>query len=94
MIPNILISSNKNKGSSLLSPAHWAGGARATINYDSPAAEKNRAKPEGKRAKRKRGVGKMNFCPLACPPKAGCGVGAFPQFLRQQKGKTEKFSFP
>jgi len=47
-----------------------------------------------KRAKRKRGVGKMNFCPLASPPKADNGVGAFPQFLRQQESKTEKFSFP
>ena len=81
-------------GSSFVSLAYGWSGTRATINYDSPAAEKNRAKPEGKRAKRKRGVEKMNFCPLACPPKAGCGVGAFPQFLRQQKGKTEKFSFP
>jgi len=56
--------------------------------------QKNRAKPESKRAKRKRGVGKMNFCPLASPPKADNGVGAFPQFLSQEECKTEKFSFP
>jgi len=38
--------------------------------------QKNRAKPESKRAKRKKGVGKMNFCPLASPPKADNGVGS------------------
>jgi hypothetical protein len=36
----------------------------------------------------------MNFCPLASPPKADNGVEAFPQFLSQEEGKTEKFSFP
>jgi len=36
----------------------------------------------------------MNFCLLACPPKAGSGVGAFPQFLWQEEGKIEKFLFP
>ncbi|MBU1519172.1 hypothetical protein KJ973_00525, partial [Patescibacteria group bacterium] len=39
----------------------------------------------------KRGVGKMNFCSLASPPKADNGVGAFPQFLSLEEGKTEKF---
>jgi len=33
--------------------------------------QKNRAKPESKRAKRKGGMGEMNFCPLACPPEGG-----------------------
>ena len=49
-------------------------------NLIAPPPKKNRAKPESKRAKRKRGVGEMNFCQLASPPKAGCGMGAFPQF--------------
>jgi len=65
-----------------------------SLNLIAPPPKKNRAKPESKRAKRKRGVGKMNFCPLACPPKAEWGGKAFPQFLRQQESKTEKFSFP
>jgi len=65
-----------------------------SLNLIAPPPKKNRAKPESKRAKRKRGVGKMNFCPLVSPPKAEWGGKAFPQFLRQQEGKTEKFSFP
>ncbi|MBU1246532.1 hypothetical protein KKD51_00980, partial [Patescibacteria group bacterium] len=32
-----------------------------------------------------------NFCSLASPPKADNGVGAFPQFLSLEEGKTEKF---
>jgi len=36
--------------------------------------------------KKKKGCGENEFLP--------CGVGAFPQFLRQQEGKTENFSFP
>ena len=33
MIPNIFISGNKNKGSSLMSPANGLGGSRATILF-------------------------------------------------------------
>ncbi|PKL51266.1 MAG: hypothetical protein CVV37_06790 [Nitrospira bacterium HGW-Nitrospira-1] len=32
--------------------------------------------------------------PLASPAKRDNGVGTFPRFLSQEKGKTEKFSFP
>jgi len=56
------------KGSSLLSPAHGEGWSRATINNDSPSAsEKILAKPKSRRAKRKGGLGEMNFCPPAVP---------------------------
>jgi len=74
-IPSLIMLYEKVKkvndiiGSSLLSPAYGWSGTRATINYNSPAAEKNRAKPESKRAKRKRGVGEMNFRPPASPAK-------------------------
>ena len=44
MIPNIFYSSNRNQGSSPL-PAHWEGGARATLKMKAP--QKNfRAKPK------------------------------------------------
>ena len=43
-------------------------------NLVTPPQKKSRVKPESRRAKRKRGVGKMNFAP-ASPPKANCGVG-------------------
>jgi hypothetical protein len=32
--------------------------------------------------------------PACCPAKRDWGWEAFSQFLRQQEGKTEKFSFP
>ena len=59
---------NQNLGSSFLLPAHGRAGARATINNNSPSAfEKILAKPRSKRAKRKGGLGEMNFCPPAVP---------------------------
>ena len=39
--------------------------------------------------------GNESVCPPAPPCRRRAGSGkAFPQFLRQQEGKTEKFSFP
>ena len=64
-----------------------------SLNLIAPPPKKNRAKPESKRAKRK-GVWGKEFLPACFPPKAEWGGKAFPQFLRQQEGKTEKFSFP
>jgi len=36
----------------------------------------------------------LGEAPSVAKALAGCGVGAFPQFLPKQEGKTEKFSFP
>ena len=64
-----------------------------TAQFEAPPSKKNRwGFPAG--GQKGRGSGGRNFCPLASPPKAEWGGKAFPQFLRQQKGKTEKFSFP
>ena len=64
-----------------------------TAQFEAPPSKKNRwGFPAG--GQKGRGSGGRNFCPLACPPKAEWGGKAFPQFLRQQEGKTEKFSFP
>ena len=42
MIPNFQNSSNKNQGSSFVSPAHGCGRARATIEFNnSPSAKKS-----------------------------------------------------
>jgi len=50
-------------------------GQGATINNNSPSAfEKILAKPRSRRAKRKRGLGEMNFCPPAVP-RSGTGGG-------------------
>ena len=50
-----------------------------------------RAKADGQKEK---GSGENEFLPACFPPKAEWGGKAFPRFLRQQEGKTEKFSFP
>ena len=65
----------KHQGSSSLLPAHGKGGARATINNNSPSpSEKFLAKPKNRRAKRKGGLGEMNFCPPVVP-QSGTGGG-------------------
>jgi len=57
---------NRNIGSSFSLPAHGRTGVRATINNNSPSAsEKILAKPRSRWAKRKGGLGEMNFCPPA-----------------------------
>jgi len=63
MIPNILISSNKNKGSSLLSPAHWAGGARATIEFNNSPSAKKSGEARKQAGKKKKGSGGNEFLP-------------------------------
>ena len=72
-------------GSSFVSPAlGGVGQGRLNINDNFPPKKiLTKSKQAGKK---KKGCGENEFLP--------CGVGAFPQFLRQQKGKTEKFSFP
>jgi len=82
------------QGSSFVSPAYGWSGTRATINYDSPAAEKKSGEARKQAGKKKKGCGENEFLPACFPPKAEWGGKTFPQFLRQQEGKTEKFSFP
>jgi len=80
-------------GSSLLSPAYGCGGTRATKNMIVRPPKKIWAKP--KQAGKKEGVGGKEFLPACSARRRRAGSGkAFPQFLRQQEGKTEKFSFP
>ena len=75
------------QGSSALLRAHGSGGASAIINMIAP--QKNfRAKPK-QAGKKEGGLGEGIFARLL-----RLGWEAFPQFLRQQEGKTEKFSFP
>jgi len=61
MIPNFQKLSNKILGSSPL-PAHWEGGARATI--DKLVPQKNRAKPEKQKGKKEGGWGEGIFALL------------------------------
>jgi len=67
------------------------GGARATTKT-MKSRRKNRAKPESERAKRKGGLGEMNFCPPALSAEGGLGVGSGSS-LRQQGSKARKNCF-
>jgi len=58
------------------------------------SAKKIWAKPK-QAGKKKKGCGENEFLPACLPAEGGMGgEKAFPQFLRQQESKTEKFSFP
>ena len=64
-----------------------------SLNLIAPPPKKNRAKPESKRAKRKRGVGKMNFCPPAFRRRRN-GVGKrFRNSCVSRKAKQKNFRF-
>lgn len=88
---------NEIRGSSLLSPAHGRVGARATslsFPLSAPPPSEKIAGGFQQAGKKKKGCGENEFLPACFPPKAEWGGKTFPQFLRQQEGKTEKFSFP
>ena len=90
MIPNILISSNKNKGSSLLSPAHWAGGARATIEFNNSPSAKKSGEARKQAGKKKKGCGENEFLPACLPAEGGLwggGVSAIPALAGRQNRK-------
>ncbi len=62
-----------------------------TLFICSPSAEKISGRSPSRRAKRKGVMWEMNFCPPAPRRRrGGCGK-VFPQFLRQQESKSEKF---
>ena len=82
------------QGSFFVSPAYGWSGTRATINYNRLAAEKKSGEARKQAGKKKKGCGENEFLPACLPAEGGMGGKAFPQFLRQQEGKTEKFSFP
>ena len=52
------------QGSSFVSPAYGWSGTRATMNFISPPAEKNRAKPEKQKGKKEGGWGEGIFALL------------------------------
>ena len=60
MIPSFLNSINKNKGSSLMSPANGLGGSRATVPNPATALAKRAKKQKGK----KEGVWGKEFLPF------------------------------
>ena len=90
MIPNFRNSSNKNKGSSLLSPAHWAGGARATIEFNNSPSAKKSGEARKQAGKKEGGLVEGIFARLLCPAKRGWGwesVSAIPASAGRQNRK-------
>ena len=90
MIPNILYYSNKNQGSSLLSPAHGCGGARATIKFNNSPSAKKSGEARKQAGKKEGGLGEGIFARLLCPAKRGWGwesVSAIPALAGRQNRK-------
>ena len=94
MIQNYFQNVKRFSGSSFVSPAYGWSGTRATINYNSPAAEKNSGEARKQAGKKEGGLGEGIFARLLSAEGGLWGGKAFPQFLPKQEGKTEKFSFP
>ena len=90
MIPNILISSNKNKESSFVSPAHGCGGARATIEFNHSQSAKKSGEVRKQAGKKKKGCGENEFLPACLPAEGGLwggGVSAIPAKAGRQNRK-------
>ena len=76
-----------------MSSAYGWSGTRATINYNSPAAEKNlgETKADGQKG---RGFGGRNFCPLVLSaPKARLRWERFRNSSDKRKAKQKNFRF-
>jgi hypothetical protein len=77
-------------GSSILSPAHGKGGARATTNIII-LSTKNRAKPK-QTGKKERGLGEGIFARLLCPAKRDWGWEATAHSASAEE-QSRKFFF-
>ncbi len=85
MIPNILIYSNKNQGSSFVSPAHWVGGARATIEFNNNPSAKKSGEARKQAGKKEGGLGEGIFARL--PKRSPAAL------LVQSRGQQKSFLF-
>ena len=91
MIPNFLISGNKNKGSSLMLPANGLGGSRATILFSfSKAAAASALRALKQAGKKEGGWGEGIFARLCFPRRRrgwGGSVSAIPPKAEYQNKK-------
>lgn len=71
-----------NQGSSLLSPAHGCGGARATIEFNNSPSAKKSGEARKQAGKKKKGCGENEFLPACYPAKRDWGVGSVSAILR------------
>ncbi len=73
-----------------MSPAQWAGGARATIEFYNSLSVKKSGKARKQTGKKEGGLGEGIFARLLCPAKRGWGwesVSAIPTLAGRQNRK-------
>jgi len=97
-IPSIIMLYEKVKkvndiiGSSFVSPAYGWSGTRATINYNSPVAEKKSGKAQKKAGKKKKGCGENEFLP-ACQSAEGGQWGGSVSAIPASAGRQNRKIF-
>ena len=92
MIQNYFQNVKRFSGSSFVSPAYGWSGTRATINYNSPAAEKNSGEARKQAGKKEGGLGEGIFARLLSA-EGGMGwksVSAIPASAGRQNGGGRK----
>jgi len=62
---------NEFQGSSLVSPAHGCGGARATIEFNNSPSAKKSGEARKQASKKKKGCGENEFLPACLPAEGG-----------------------
>jgi hypothetical protein len=82
--------SQRKSGSSLLSPAHGCGGARATIEFNNSPSAKKSGEARKQAGKKKKGCGENEFLPACQSAEGGQwggGVSAIPLARGRQNRK-------
>ena len=92
MIHHFSISIKQIIGSSFVSPAYVWSGTRATINYDSPAAEKKSGEARKQAGKKKKGCGENEFLP-ACQSAEGGQWGGSVSAIPASAGRQNRKNF-
>ena len=91
IIHNLIPFVHKNhQGSSLLSPAHGCGGARATIGFNNSPSAKKSGEARKQAGKKKKGCGENEFLPACQSAEGGLwggGVSAIPAKAGRQNRK-------
>ena len=80
------------QGSSFVSPAYGWSGTRATINYNSPAAEKKSGEARKQAGKKKKGCGENEFLP-ACQSAEGGQWGRSVSAIPASAGRQNRKNF-
>ena len=81
------------QGSSFVSPAYGRSGTRATINYNSPAAEKKSGEAQKQAGKKKKGCGENEFLPACQSAEGGQWGGSVSALPLVRGSQNRKFFF-